>query len=183
MPVFSPLGLVAVIKSVSGRSNTSGRNLSKVALMLTSNRRYSPHWATFMASGKCTCLAMSSSLSPKAGSTSSANRLANEITLGTSAGSSNRALAHGLFCVESSNSPSCTASCNKAIAAERFLVSNSAEPAIRALVFGAFGRALRSANLARASEMLMPSTGCLTVNESWYSASLSAAKFLESLAS
>ena len=69
------------------------------------------------------------------------------------------------------------------MAAVLFLVSNKAEPAMRAVVLGGLGRALRSASLASASEMLMPRTGCFSASESWYSASLSAARFLASLAS
>ena len=49
---FSARALVAVIKSVSGRSNTSGLNRSKVFLILISNLRYSPQVATELACGK-----------------------------------------------------------------------------------------------------------------------------------
>ena len=43
IPVFSLRGEVAVIRSPSGRSKTSGINLSKVALIEISSRMYSPH--------------------------------------------------------------------------------------------------------------------------------------------
>ena len=54
------------------------------------------------------------------------------------------------------------------MAALRLRFSNSAGPVILALVLGGLGSALSSANFAKASLTLIPSTGCLRSRESKY---------------